>query len=564
MKKGTRIVKRLLALFLVVLMSIESFAAVVGDDSGAAFVTKTEFEALKNDFNSQIDNYGTSIDNKIDGAIASYLSGINLSSFFKTNSNIKEIKYPLRIVHHMKIYEECDDTVSTSQPQISPLWAPKWNIMSVNVRGNYRVLDKTVVPGFDAVTKFIGGINEDTTNNGDFKAHCTTQGFQKTFNMFFQIDGYGGIDDATLKGTDNTLLSYAILADDSGASGWGFNRWNAWENRSSQVVADYHDLENYNTLDDDYFITTASSKQNRSDNLSHTSFQSNFTQWKCDNETGFMGPQHTSVFMKNGMSQDLGNVQETSTYDVIYNNNSGNALAPVTYYNTYTDGKKWDLYYTNKGKNRILYNHNTAGVTHVTWGYYNRAVDTTAGTYGIFQVLTRGYNLESELENTSREWYKKSLIKQSRIKYDFNATNKKFHDHRMGNGIPLYYFDNEELASSEISEVEVDFTMETVFPTIKKYILFSKKPITVSNYAENVDSNTDFEEIKEFNGVKYTTPKRKIELVNGGNSITLNDFVSGDILYYKILWDTTITSGGTNYNDEYIDIKDMKLMLSLS
>lgn len=156
------------------------------------------------------------------------------------------------------------------------------------------------------------------------------------------------------------------------------------------------------------------------------------------------------------------------------------------------------------------------------------------------------------------------MIKQSRIKYDFNATNKKFHDHRMGNGIPLYYFDNKELASSEISEVEVDFTMETVFPTIKKYILFSKKPITVSNYAENVDSNTDFEEIKEFNGVKYTTPKRKIELVNGGNSITLNNFVSGDILYYKILWDTTITSGGTNYNDEYIDIKDMKLMLSLS
>ena len=46
MRKSTRIVKRLLALFLVVLMSIESFAAVVGDNDGAAFITKAEFDSL--------------------------------------------------------------------------------------------------------------------------------------------------------------------------------------------------------------------------------------------------------------------------------------------------------------------------------------------------------------------------------------------------------------------------------------------------------------------------------------------------------------------------------------
>ena len=46
MRKSTRIVKRLLALFLVVLMSINTFAAVVGDNDGAAFITKAEFVAL--------------------------------------------------------------------------------------------------------------------------------------------------------------------------------------------------------------------------------------------------------------------------------------------------------------------------------------------------------------------------------------------------------------------------------------------------------------------------------------------------------------------------------------
>ena len=71
--------KKLLALFLVVLISIESFGAVVSDNDGAAFVTKAEFEALKENFAEQIEDYNTSIDSKIDGAIASYLAGIQLT-----------------------------------------------------------------------------------------------------------------------------------------------------------------------------------------------------------------------------------------------------------------------------------------------------------------------------------------------------------------------------------------------------------------------------------------------------------------------------------------------------
>ena len=68
-----------MALFLVLLLSIESFGAIVSDNDGSAFITKAEFDSLKNDFQSQIDQYNTSIDQKIDGAIASYLSGIKLT-----------------------------------------------------------------------------------------------------------------------------------------------------------------------------------------------------------------------------------------------------------------------------------------------------------------------------------------------------------------------------------------------------------------------------------------------------------------------------------------------------
>ena len=61
---------------MVLLLSIESFAAVVSDNDGSAFITKAEFDSLKNNFQNQIDQYNTSIDSKIDGAIASYLAGI--------------------------------------------------------------------------------------------------------------------------------------------------------------------------------------------------------------------------------------------------------------------------------------------------------------------------------------------------------------------------------------------------------------------------------------------------------------------------------------------------------
>ena len=66
-------------------MSIESFAAVVSDNDGSAFITKAEFDSLKNNFQSQIDQYNTSIDSKIDGAIASYLAGISITKSTEEN-----------------------------------------------------------------------------------------------------------------------------------------------------------------------------------------------------------------------------------------------------------------------------------------------------------------------------------------------------------------------------------------------------------------------------------------------------------------------------------------------
>ena len=54
--------------------------AIVSDNDGAAFITKAEFDSLKNQFQNMIDSYNGGIDAKIDAAIASYLAGIKTTN----------------------------------------------------------------------------------------------------------------------------------------------------------------------------------------------------------------------------------------------------------------------------------------------------------------------------------------------------------------------------------------------------------------------------------------------------------------------------------------------------
>ena len=65
------------------------FAAVVSDNDGSAFITKAEFDSLKNNFQTQLDSYNTSIDSKIDNAIASYLAGISAEQTIAFNGFIE-------------------------------------------------------------------------------------------------------------------------------------------------------------------------------------------------------------------------------------------------------------------------------------------------------------------------------------------------------------------------------------------------------------------------------------------------------------------------------------------
>ena len=123
MKKFSKIGKRVLAFFLVALMNINTYAAIGGND-GSAFVTKSEFDALVNTFNEQMDNYEASLNTKIDGAIANYLASLSNQRHLEivtgidleTKGGAKKLRYIKKDAKHLNMDQtpRGNDTIFTS------------------------------------------------------------------------------------------------------------------------------------------------------------------------------------------------------------------------------------------------------------------------------------------------------------------------------------------------------------------------------------------------------------------------------------------------------------------
>ena len=70
--------KKIISLILIwtFILSLFTRAAVVDSSDGGAFVHKDEFEALKTDFDEQLNRYNDSISEKVDGKIANYIKAL--------------------------------------------------------------------------------------------------------------------------------------------------------------------------------------------------------------------------------------------------------------------------------------------------------------------------------------------------------------------------------------------------------------------------------------------------------------------------------------------------------
>ena len=122
--KSKYIMKRLFTLMSILVLVSNSFAAIVSDNDGSAFTTKSEFEALKNNFANQIDNYNLSIDSKIDGAIANYLAGITIKQ--KTIKSIINADWDT-VVMESRYYKN-----AYQYPNLSLFYSALWQSTSGN------------------------------------------------------------------------------------------------------------------------------------------------------------------------------------------------------------------------------------------------------------------------------------------------------------------------------------------------------------------------------------------------------------------------------------------------
>ena len=177
MRKSTRIVKRALALFLVVLMSINTLGAVVSDNDGSAFITKAEFDSLKNNFQRQIDQYNTSIDSKVDGSIAAYLSGLKMEKQKNVElpiTNYAEMKWIRDKFYLYGKYKHFTSETSYTGPTTNEWYEPYITEKRLNFRSDtFNIYDHLQL-AFSAVDVYLEATTQKW-NNG-----CARNGYRMT------------------------------------------------------------------------------------------------------------------------------------------------------------------------------------------------------------------------------------------------------------------------------------------------------------------------------------------------------------------------------------------------
>lgn len=189
-----KIVKKIFTALLIMVYSFNTFASVITDSDGAAFVTKSEFEDLKSSFNSQIDRYSESINNKIDGSIASYLSGLKI-----INRGTRRLL--ITGTDHWLMYNESDyPTYVDGKPYVSGFTAQGNALISTaaNNVGTNNVLYVGITHNGNNLYKTSGGFkkhivgrpSKNATKNGNELYVAEWQGYYQNEGELLTLSNY--------------------------------------------------------------------------------------------------------------------------------------------------------------------------------------------------------------------------------------------------------------------------------------------------------------------------------------------------------------------------------------
>ena len=100
-------------------------------------------------------------------------------------------------------------------------------------------------------------------------------------------------------------------------------------------------------------------------------------------------------------------------------------------------------------------------------------------------------------------------------------------------------------ADQEIKSLQIKLKLSSETQSVQKYLVVSKQPIEQMNY-NNVATEAAADEDKYCKIYTdkdlKTTPTYAYELSEGENKVYIGDLYKGDLVYYKILWNTSNTS----------------------
>ena len=108
MKKIYKMSKRIVALFMILLLCTNTYATSSSFD-GTAFVTKAEFDSLVANFNDQMNVYQSGLNAKIDNAVTSYIAGLSTETYIDQDKLINNLSNKYKFTNEWKLWSGTDD-----------------------------------------------------------------------------------------------------------------------------------------------------------------------------------------------------------------------------------------------------------------------------------------------------------------------------------------------------------------------------------------------------------------------------------------------------------------------
>ncbi|MBR1453617.1 MAG: hypothetical protein IJ593_03120 [Lachnospiraceae bacterium] len=542
MHKSLRLIKRVATIFFIAIISINTFAAVVGDNDGAAFITKAEFDSLKNDFQSQLDRYNSSIDNKIDGAIASYLAGIKMNSTLNAQANINELKFPLKIININKDLMDVDGLYNTTSTWVTPSFKTSIDFfMFESWSGALWIRE-----GKGEWGKSVTALN---VNVKDGKWVCDAEISDLTYalNGTLLWDNSGGSDYPNKHTYPILGMDWSkFVKEDAG---------NYWSSKQQRVRTNKVEIASDGT----WYGYISDNNKTITMNLFPAAMDSNVVpDWSegadLDYWPAFSGTMTTgrlSDYLTDMVSWSY-NYQKSDIFDFIYNldENHGTTidktnLALVTY------GSDHKLYLANMKRFRQSINLETP-VAQAWRDRTLRTKDPTNTTYfsGTLRTVSPGYTPISNwhsLSGVDHDAETKSSIPPSYLYYDItDNSGNAIARHHMIDGIPVLRIDP-VISSGSVNEINIEFNLTSSGSTSgSKYIAFSTAPITVQGDGmPNVASIKSDDKILAISSSSSgSTPVANSDsklwtVKSGSNSFKISGISlnRNDIIYLKIYFD---------------------------